>query len=801
MPRSERPEHEMIYRATEQWVDAALRRDDSLFTPGEAVWTSSLLDELDQRFVQSPDESSDAFHVKLERQLSDASPKAIQLMGEVIFVHLLVASPDSYRADTKRSLITRVLGWAESPVEIPSSLDTALEQGLAATGTAFYTYRPFQLQLIIEFARAWKREEQSERERLLQDPWAFRDFLFGVPLPKGAHAQREALLHLVHPETFEYIVARNMKTRIAKAFSELVSDPSRNVDHQLLEIRGKLAEERGTQFMFWEPDLLRVWQPDTSPWGQFIHWASRLYSDASFDAMERDYKLEIADRLTRAKDALLADGEWLELFRKAFNSPNNLTSYHMHRRFLQWCAENPEPARAALRTMWEPGQTLAERVQGFFKSVPSDAVSGKGTRTTLASFLMMAVDPTEYPIFQTTPFTKAMELTDHDRPPAEADEVGLYEHALGFLDTLASEASARGLEFRDRLDAQSVMWLVVKWSIDRVPLPENERRALARYRGGELDDDDAEEESAIQQDGVAVDGPKLDKLADRLLIDAGHLERIRKLLEDKRQVIFYGPPGTGKTYVAQELAQVIAGSESRVDLVQFHPSYAYEDFVEGYRPTQLAGGNPGFRLKNGPLKRIAEAAVESPGETFILIIDEINRGNVAKVFGELYFLLEYRKRGISLQYSDEPFSLPENLWIIGTMNTADRTIALLDAALRRRFHFIPFLPDEPPIDGLLRRWLRDRKPHLEWVADMVDDANQRMGDRDLAIGPSHFLRDDLDDEWVELIWRHSIEPYVQEHFFSEPERWEEFTFGRMRAGASADPGLEVEDSGAPDSAD
>ena len=146
--------------------------------------------------------------------------------------------------------------------------------------------------------------------------------------------------------------------------------------------------------------------------------------------------------------------------------------------------------------------------------------------------------------------------------------------------------------------------------------------------------------------------------------------------------------------------------DDAVKIVQFHPSYAYEDFVEGYRPHLHNGGQPGFRLVEGPLKRLALRASENPDVVHVLLIDEINRGNIAKVFGELYYLLEYRDEAIDLQYGGgQGFSLPKNLWLIGTMNTADRSIALIDAALRRRFYFVPFFPDQPPIRGLLRRWL------------------------------------------------------------------------------------------------
>ncbi|NDL60412.1 McrB family protein [Phytoactinopolyspora mesophila] len=791
MVRSHRPELEVVYRAAERWVAEALRGDGSLFTPGEAIWTEALLDELNERFVRSPDETSDAFQVKLERQLDGASPQTVQLMGEVLYVHLLVASPTSSKGETKRRLINQVLSWA-APVTaaIPSELDAALDQGFAATGTAFNTYRPFQLALIIEFARAWKQQERKEQEKLLEEPWAFREFLYDVALPRGAHSQREALLHLVHPATFERCVSRDAKARIAKTFSELVSDPTQDVDRQLAEVRHKLAEEHGAQLDFWDPDIRRQWQPDTSLWGQFIHWASRFYDSAEFDSLERDYRHEIVERLTQTRDALLAGTEWLAPLKKAFGPPNNLMSYHTYRRLLDWCAAELDAARLALQAMWQPERTAVQRVRDFLGQIPEDVVSGRGSRTTLASFLMMAVDAAQYPIYQTRPFNKAMDLTQYERPPVDSDEAEVYEHALAFLDRLASEASSRGLELRDRLDAQSVLWLVVRWPIDQVDLPANERRALGRYRGSEL----AEEgDEAAEEEASTISALTLETLAERLLIDVAWLERIRWLLEDKRQVIFYGPPGTGKTYVAQELAAALTRDQNRVKLVQFHPSYAYEDFVEGYRPTELKGGSPGFKLRHGPLRKLAETAIATPEETFVLVIDEINRGNVAKVFGELYFLLEYRKRNVILQYSDEEFALPENLWIIGTMNTADRTIALLDAALRRRFHFVPFLPSQPPIDGLLRRWLREHRPGLEWVADMIDQANKKLDDRDLAIGPSHFLKDHLDEESVELIWSHSIEPYVQEHFFSEPERWKEFTYESVRRSVMSQVASDRED--------
>ncbi len=258
------------------------------------------------------------------------------------------------------------------------------------------------------------------------------------------------------------------------------------------------------------------------------------------------------------------------------------------------------------------------------------------------------------------------------------------------------------------------------------------------------------------------------------------LEDIKQLLEEKKQVIFQGPPGTGETYIARELARALAGSEDRVTLVQFHPSYAYEDFVQGFRPTNV-GGQAGFELRKGPLLRAADQAWEEPEANHCLLIDEINRGNLAKVFGELYFLLEYRNEEMTLQYSDEPFSLPDNLYIIGTMNTADRSIALVDLALRRRFYFKEFHPAKEPVKDVLRKWLRAKAEGMEWVADLLDEANRLLGSNDqAAIGPSYFMRPGLDEAGVERVWEHSVLPYIEERLFGERESLDQFDLDRLR---------------------
>ena len=235
--------------------------------------------------------------------------------------------------------------------------------------------------------------------------------------------------------------------------------------------------------------------------------------------------------------------------------------------------------------------------------------------------------------------------------------------------------------------------------------------------------------------------------------------------------------------MAQKLAKCLAGSGERVTLVQFHPSYAYEDFVQGFRPVQAGNGQAGFELRDGPLLRAAERAKQEPNTDHFLVIDEINRGNLAKVFGELYFLLEYRDEAISLQYQqneDDKFSLPDNLYIIGTMNTADRSIALVDLALRRRFYFVEFHPDDEPVKSVLRKWLANKAPAMEWVADVVEDVNEKLEeDRHAAIGPSYFMKEGLDRAGVERVWRHSVIPYIEECLFGDNDKIGEFNLKKL----------------------
>ena len=506
---------------------------------------------------------------------------------------------------------------------------------------------------------------------------------------------------------------------------------------------------------------------DSSRIDEYVTRAQVSIASGQLDKKEMEYKLETVERLREVRDAAFdGDGGWpANLGRTLLESNLSGGGWRATEAITNWFRDEPEQALLALRDLWSDDDTPAgERVSAFLNHVPEhDKFRGVGTRLRPVSVLLMALGP-DYSPFKITEYRSAYERTGYPKPPAGSDEGQQYEHALAFLDKLLERTSALGFERpRNRLEAHSVMWM-------------NETAETPREDSPEESPDDIPDRHDGQPEG------SLEALADALFLDADFLRRIEQLLDDKRQVVFQGPPGTGKTYIARKLARYLAGSQDRVRLIQFHPSYAYEDFVEGYRPEP--DGARGFSLRDGPLVQMARQAQADQDSGLntkhFLVIDEINRGNLAKVFGELYFLLEYRDEELQLQYSDEPFRMPPNLYIIGTMNTADRSIALVDLALRRRFHFVDFDPAKQPVNEVLTRWLDAKANGMRWVADIVNVANRKLGNQDAAIGPSYFMQEELSEEKVKLTWEHNVLPYIAEQLYGQHDRLAEFALERLK---------------------
>ncbi len=265
-------------------------------------------------------------------------------------------------------------------------------------------------------------------------------------------------------------------------------------------------------------------------------------------------------------------------------------------------------------------------------------------------------------------------------------------------------------------------------------------------------------------------------LANDTLLDEATLKQWLRAIKRKRQIILYGPPGTGKTYLAERLARHLVLARSGVqDLVQFHPSYNYEDFIEGLRPQVDERGQLRYEMVAGRFVQFCELAEETDAPC-VLIIDEINRANLSTVFGELMYLLEYREQTVTLS-SGRRFSIPANVILIGTMNTADRSVALVDHALRRRFAFLHVRPNFE----VLRRYHQTHETEFDpsKLISLLTRLNSRIADPAYEIGVSFFLHEEVATD-LELIWRTEIEPYLEEFFFDQLDELAEFRWERVR---------------------
>ena len=291
------------------------------------------------------------------------------------------------------------------------------------------------------------------------------------------------------------------------------------------------------------------------------------------------------------------------------------------------------------------------------------------------------------------------------------------------------------------------------------------------------------EENPITQETPILAYTKSDFL-DEVYMTEKRYENLVAVLRNKKNIILQGAPGVGKTFAARRLAWSMMGEKDDgwIEFVQFHQSYSYEDFMMGYKPVE-----DGFELKYGIFYRFCQKAANQPDKAFFFIIDEINRGNMSKIFGELLMLIEkdYRGTKTTLAYTERPFSVPKNIYIIGMMNTADRSLAMIDYALRRRFSFFEM---EPGFDseGFIHYQKGLSNETLNELVNKVKDLNREISlDKSLGkgfcIGHSYFCGMDIcTEDWLHAIVDYDILPMLSEYWFDDAnklQRWENILQG------------------------
>lgn len=683
-----------------------LRGKGSALSPGAAAWRKENAAELVERFVQQPDMGGDSFDDKLRKQLDGASDEVLLLFAELYYLSLVPLA--DYRGDSKRALVRGVLAKMTVPAALPEDLASALDSQDFSGGLAFKTRRYWQMCYLVEFAHSFLSEEPPPS--IWDDPLEFRRRL-DAGTTTNAPSQRHSLLYLAFPEFFLPLVSDRHRTLIRNAFIDVLDRASGDVDVDLHEIASRLSSEQGEPVDFYVDPWWSRWDPQhresvNNPDGSAQRaWLVRGSSVDGHDLIPL-WRQEGYASLRASKLREVQPGMEREDLRVIVNEDYSQTSYAAK-------AAKLDEFHSFLSRM-QVGDVIATTSQG-------------------ALYLGAVTGPAEY-------VKSADGLSNLRRAVDWAPEGCDYGD-------LASEIKAR---------------LQVQYDVVEMTQQLDLLEKLLAAQTTVVPDDEPPSPPVVVRELTLPDAT--DELADRLNVDRAWLQECVDLLRDRPQLIFYGPPGTGKTFIAQHLAAHLAGDNVR--LVQFHPAYSYEDFFEGYRPSEEGG----FKLKPGPLRKTVDAARESPSTPYFLIIDEINRGNLAKIFGELYFLLEYRSQNVDLLYAtddDIGFTLPENVFIIGTMNTADRSIALVDAAMRRRFAFVPLHPSEPPTSGVLRRWLTASDLDVG-IADLLDELNRRIEDPDFKIGPSYFMRKGVHEPGgLERAWRTAILPLLEEHHYGD----------------------------------
>lgn len=802
-----------VLTAVGKWRDTCLIEDGSLFSD-QSLWTPESLAELNRAFIQNPLEGAASYLDKLKQQLDGVSPDATRLMAELHWVLLLF--PQNINPSTKRDLIAEL--WALSGDPLNAShplLSDELLSGVGHAGTAYNTHRWRELGFLIQIAEAFKAESEENRQRLLNDPWEFSKWLASVP--REGHRQfRHILRWMLFPDTFEHMATSTDKRAILQHYEQiplvrLKKMPDIEIDRKLLDLRHRLEGEHGENIDFYESPWIDEWRSTPRVW--LMAWNPNHWEWKSF----QDDRLRIAtgENVTRpwsSASAQLSEGDTFYLARLGKEPRGLIGQGNIASEPYEDAHYNPDRAAQGDKARFvdvtltdlrdpevDPFISMADLQAGTTDdqvwSPQSSGIEIKPRSAKLVAQLWGKLPPVRTSRSKlVTPRQEAIQIKKPMNqilygPPGTGKTHYLRAHLMPRYESEARQATTG--EWLEEQLADTSWWEATALALADLGgeasvnglLIHPYFRAKARVQG--------------RPNSPNLRATCWNSLQSHTVLDSDTVN----YAPDKRQppLIFDKKPGgrwrfAGDWEEAGEalremqvrLKQGPASADARIKrhlTVTFHQSYSYEDFIEGIRPRATEGGSISYEVRDGLFKSFCQRARQDPRQRYALFIDEINRGNISRIFGELITLIEADKRAwwdeegqlvdgleLTLPYSGERFGVPKNVDIYATMNTADRSIALMDAALRRRFRFHELMPEPKRVpgsrgDGLIP----DGEGGLLDLRALLDTINQRLRyllHRDQTFGHAYFI-DVKDLDTLRQVMVYDIIPMLAEYFYDD----------------------------------